>query len=200
MPEAMGDTRPRRRAPMRALLSRLLSGTNEGADPRRAMVDPDELLAAELFRLTNLDPRWGFMQSARQNGGITELDHWVIGPGGVYLLDAKHLPGSRLYVAGDQFLVDGYEQPFVPQMRTQAQLSSARLSVSTHWDIDITGIIVPFHGRKLTIDHQSDDVAVLDEIDVAEWLLNRPEQFTKQQILSAFSAARDASVLKPRFN
>lgn len=188
---------PRRRAPIRALLSRLLFG--EDTTPRRAMVDPDELLAAELFRLASLDPRWGFMQSARQVDGVTELDHWAIGPGGVYLLNAKHLPGSRLYVAGDQFFVDGKDQPFVPQMRSEARRNADLMSISARWDVGVTGVIVPFNDRKLTVEHNPDDVAVIDEVDVAQWLVNRPEQFGKRQILTAFSAARDATVAMPRF-
>lgn len=188
---------PRRRAPMRALLDRLLIGFDGGA--RRALVDPDELLAAELIRLAGLDPRWGFMQSARSSADGTELDHWVIGPGGVFLLNAKHLPGSKLHVAGDRFLVDGREQPYVPQMRGEAKRSSEALSVSTRWDVGVTGVIVPVNDRRLVIEHFPTDVAVVDEIDVANWLVNRPEQFGKRQILAAFSAARDSTAWTPKF-
>jgi len=188
---------PRRSAPMRALLDRLLLGREGRA--RRAIVDPDEQLAAELIRLSGLDPRWGFLQSARQVGDGTELDHWAIGPGGVYLLNAKHLPGSRLYVAGDRFLVDGLEQPFVPEIRGEARRSAGKISMSAQWEIGVTGVIVPFNDRKLVVEQFPDDVAVLDQIDVANWLVNRPEQLGKRQVMDAFSAARDATLWIPRF-
>lgn len=188
---------PRRMAPVRALLSRILLGREGGA--RRALVDPDELLAAELFKLTSLDPRWGFLQSARQIPGGTELEHWAIGPGGVYLLSAKHLPGSKLLVAGDRFLVDGHEENYVPDIRNEARRNAEAMTLAAHLDIAVNGVIVPFDDRRLVIDHSPEDVSIVDEIDVANWLVNRPENFGKRQILSAFTAARDNSLVMPRF-
>lgn len=188
---------PRRRAPVRALLDRLLIGLDGGA--RRAMVDPDELLAAELIRLAGLDPRWGFLQSARLVEGGSELDHWVVGPGGVYLLNAKHLPGSRLKVHGDRFIVDGREQPYVGEIRGEARRGADRLSMATRLDISVTGVIVPVNDRRLVIEHFPDGVAVVDQFDIANWLVNRPEQFGKRQILTAFGAARESSVWTPKF-
>ena len=188
---------PRRRAPMRALLDRLLIGLDGGA--RRALIDADELLAAELIRLAGLDPRWGFLQSARPVDGGSELDHWVIGPGGIYLLNAKHLPGSRLRVVGDRFTVDGREQPYVSEIRGEARRSADRFSSATRWDVSVTGVIVPINDRRLVIEHFADDVAVVDQVDVANWLVNRPEQFNKRQILAAFGAARESTIWKPKF-
>lgn len=188
---------PRRRAPVRALLDRLLIGLDGGA--RRGLVHPDELLVAELVRLAGLDPRWGFLQSARMGPAGVELDHWAIGPGGVYLLNAKHLPGSRLHITGDRFLVDGREQPFVSEIRGTAKRSADQLSLSTRWDIGVTGVIVPVNDRRLVIEQFPDDVAVVDQIDIANWLVNRPEQFGKRQILAAFSAARENTSWTPKF-
>lgn len=188
---------PRRRAPMRALLDRLLLGLDGGA--RRAMIDPDDLLAAELVRLAGLDPRWGFLQCIRQVSEGAEIDHWAIGPGGVYLLNTKNLPGSRLHVTGDRFLVDGHNQPYVSQIRGEAKRSSSQMSVSSRWDIGVTGVIVPVNDRRLVVEQFPEDVAVIDEIDVANWLVNRPEQFGQRQILGAFEAARSATAWTPKF-
>lgn len=184
---------------MRALLDRLLLGM-EGGAARRALIDPDALLAAELVRLSGLDPRWGFLQTVRVAGQATELDHWAIGPGGVFLLNAKHLPGSRLHVAGDRFLVDGHDQPYVSQIRGEARRSADQFSLSTRWDIGVTGVIVPVNDRRLVIEHFPDDVAVVDQLDVANWLVNRPEQFGKRQIMAAFGAARDTAIWTPKFS
>lgn len=188
----------RRRAPVRALLDRLLMGLDGGA--RRAQSDPNDLLIAELVRLSGLDPRWGFLQTARVHEEGTGLDHWAIGPGGVFLLNAKHLPGSRLHISGDRFLVDGREQSFVAEIRGEARRSADRMSLSTRWDIGVTGVIVPVNDRRLVIEHFPDDVAVVDQLDIANWLVNRPEQFGKRQILAAFSAARDTAIWTPKFS
>lgn len=188
--------RARRGAPVRALLDRVLDGFEGNA--RRALIDPDELLAAELLRLTSLDPRWGFLQSVHNEARHTELDHWVIGPGGIFLLNAKHHPGSRLYVAGDNFLVDGKDEPYVPQMRGEASRGSEELSDTAHLELDVTGVIVPVNDRKLTIDQQPYQVEVIGNESVTEWLLNRPEELGRRQILQAFEAARTSRTKRPQ--
>lgn len=176
--------RARRAAPMRALLDWF----DFDGRARRALVNPDQALAAELVRLTQLDPRWGFQQSVTRHGDRAELSHWVVGPGGVFLLNAKHHPGSRLYVAGDNFLVDGKDAPYVPQIRDQAELGADELSQSTRWDINVHGIIVPVADRQLTVDAKPHEVEVMEEGSVTEWLLNRPAELASRQILDAFQA------------
>ncbi|EPH07033.1 hypothetical protein HMPREF1531_00080 [Propionibacterium sp. oral taxon 192 str. F0372] len=188
---------PRRRAPIRALLDRLLLGS-EGA-ARRALVDPDQLLAAELMRLSGLDPRWGFLQAVRSTETGSEFDHWVIGPGGVYLLNAKHLPGAKLLVTGDRFLINGEESDYVPRIRGEARRSAGQLAAESRWNYDVNGIIVPVNERRLVIERFPVDVAVVDPGDVANWLVNRPEQMGKKDILEAFSAARDRATWSPKF-
>ncbi len=187
---------PRRRAPMRALLERWL--LRDGS-ARRALLDPNEMLAAELVRLSGLDPRWGFLQATRAMDSGTELDHWVIGPGGVYLLNAKYLPGSKLHITGDRFLVDGREQPYVPQIRGEAQRRADGFSTTMRWEIGITGVIVPVNDRRLVIERFPEDVAVIDQLDIANWLVNRPEQFNKRQVMTAFEAARETTLWAPKF-
>lgn len=187
--------RARRAAPMRAMLDRFVDGLDARA--RRALLNPDEALAAELIRLTQLDPRWGFLQSVQSVGSRTELEHWVIGPGGVYLCNAKHLPGSRLYVAGDNFLVDGKDAPYVPQIRDEADRGSDSLTRSTTFDLEVMGVIVPINDRKLTVDEQPYAVEVLEHGTVADWLLNRPEGLGAWQIRDAFEAARQTQSWRP---
>ena len=53
--------------------------------------------------------------------------------------------------------------------------------------------------RRLVIERFPDDVAVIDQSDIANWLVNRPEQFNKRQVLAAFEAARETTLWTPRF-
>ena len=101
----------------------------------------------------------------------------MIGPGGIYLLNAASArPGCG--VVGDRFTVDGREQPYVRRDPRRGRRSADRFSSATRWDVSVTGVIVPINDRRLVIEHFPDDVAVVDQVDVANWLVNRPEQFT----------------------
>lgn len=186
----------RRGAPVRALLDRLLDGIDNSA--RRGLVDPGDAVAGELLRLSELDPRWGFVQAVRYEDDKPVLDHWVVGPGGIYLLSAKTHPGSRLYVAGDNFLVDGKDAPYVPQARENALRGAEEISSNMRWDLDVMGVIVPVNDRKLTVDQQPYAVEVMADDGLAEWLVNRPEELTKQQIIAAYNAARSKSEWRPK--
>ena len=59
--------------------------------------------------------------------------------------------------------------------------------------------VTPADDRRLVVEQFPEDVAVIDEIDVANWLVNRPEQFGQRQILGAFEAARSATAWTPKF-
>lgn len=187
---------PRRRAPLRALLDRFLLGGSEGA--RRGMVDPQELLASELIRLSELDPRWGFLQAVRRTDDGPVFDHWAIGPGGVFLLSAKHVPGAKVLVTGDRFLVNGEESGYVPQLRGDARRSADNLASESAWDYGINGVIVPVQERRLVVERSPLDISVIDPGDIANWLVNRPEQMAKKDILTAFSTARDKATWSPK--
>lgn len=187
----------RRGAPVRALLDRLLDGLDGNA--RRALIDPSEAIISELLKLSGLDPRWGFVQTMRQGSdGHPFLDHWVIGPGGIYLLNGKTHPGSRLYVAGDNFLVDGKDAPYIPETRDHALEGAERISSNMRWDLDVMGVIVPVNDRKLTVDQQPYAVEVMGDHGLAEWLVNRPEELSKQQIIAAYNAARSNARWRPK--
>lgn len=190
--------RARRGAPVRAFLDRFFDGF-DAQRARRGLVDPAGVVAAQLMKLSELDPRWGFVQALRMDDGHINLDHWVVGPGGLYLLSTKVHPGSRLYVAGDNFLVDGKDAPYVPKMREAALENAEALAANMRWDLDVMGVIVPIDDRQLTVDQQPYAVQVLDEDGLVDWLVNRPDELTKRQVLAAYNAARNSSSWGPKF-
>lgn len=184
---------------LRALIDRLLGRSNEEA-ARRLDQDADELLAQELLRLAALDPRWGFLQLTRSNSGLSALQHMVVGPGGVYLLNAKNHPGAKLFVEGDTFLVNGHDRPYVSFSRVQASTARTLLSRDSGLDLGVTGIIVPVKDRRLTIQQAPDDVEVIERNGLAEWLLNQPEELNEHEVVKGFTVAREATSWRPRWS
>lgn len=184
---------------LRALVDRLLGRSREEA-ARRLDQDADELLAQELLRLAALDPRWGFLQLVRPDSGLSALRHMVVGPGGVFLLDAKNHPGAKLFVEGDTFLVNGRDRPYVSFSRLQASTARTLLSRDSGLDLGVTGIIVPIKDRRLTIQQAPDDVEVIERNGLAEWLLNQPEQLAEDEVVRGFTVARRATSRRSRWS
>ncbi|MFT8396030.1 nuclease-related domain-containing protein [Propionibacterium sp.] len=183
----------------RGLIYRLL-GRNSDSHARRLEEDADELLAQELVRLAALDSRWGFMQLARSSSELTVLQHLVVGPGGVFLLNAKNHPGAKLFVEGDTFLVNGRGRPYVSTSRTQATRATTLLSRDSGFDLGVTGVIVPVKDRRLIIQKAPGDVEVIERAGLSEWLLDRPEELDEHEVITSYAVARQATSWQPRWS
>ena len=59
-------------------------------------VEGEQMVAEELERLVALDPRWGFLNSIPVGTHGADIDHLVVGPGGVFTINAKHHHGGEV--------------------------------------------------------------------------------------------------------
>jgi hypothetical protein len=50
-----------------------------------------------------------------------DIDRLVIGPGGVFSLNAKHHPGGKVWVGGNTLMINGHRQPYIRNSRFEAQ-------------------------------------------------------------------------------
>ena len=155
--------------------------------------DADELLASELVRLAALDPRWGFLQMSRTASGVVVPQHMVVGPGGVFLLNAKNHPGAKLFVEGDVFRVNGQDRPYISTSRQNASRAMDLMSRDSGFDLGVTGVIVPVKDRRLVIQQAPDDVAVIERNGLAEWLLNKPEELSEHRVITSYTIASEVT-------
>jgi hypothetical protein len=80
-------------APVRTFFARLVNlRTAERA--WRIGADGEERVGTELARLIKLDPRWRVLHAVPAGDAGADIDHVVIGPGGIFTLNTKHHPGA----------------------------------------------------------------------------------------------------------
>ena len=105
--------------PIRSRLGRLL---NVHTDERawRIGADGEEKVAARLAKVAKKDPRWRFIHAIPVGNRGSDIDHLIIGPGGVFTANAKHHPGAKIWVGGSTFMVNGTRQPYVRNARHEA--------------------------------------------------------------------------------
>ncbi len=77
----------------------------------------------------------------------SDLDHLVIGPGGVYVINAKHHPRQAILVKGDIVLVARRSQPYTAAARRDATRRDAtsvtvRLSAAVGTPVAVIPVIV----------------------------------------------------------
>src|SRR5674476_898954 len=115
----------------------------------------EQLVADELRKLAAQDPRWGFLNSIPVNAKGTDIDHLVVGPGGVFTINTKHHRDARIWVAGDMLMVNGEKTWYIRNARHEAARATTRIAEASHLPIRAYGLVVPFASLPTVLDKAS---------------------------------------------
>lgn len=186
----------RTQAPLRTLVARLVgSRTDErawriGADAeRRAGND-----------LTALGEGWYALHAVPVGERGSDIDRLVIGPAGVFSVTAKHHPDSRVWAAGDSFLLNGHYQPYVRNSREEAQRAAGLLGARLHRAVAVHAVIaVTGADRGFVVKEQPRDglVTILRNDDLSAYLRLLPELLSRAEVERTFAAARQLPTWQP---
>jgi hypothetical protein len=176
-------------APIRSFLARLMNvHTDERAWRLGAM--GEELVGAELAKLTARDPRWRVLHSIPVGRNGVDIDHLVIGPGGVFALNTKHHPRARIWVRGDTILVNGASRPYVRNSRHEAERVARLLTAQCGCPVTARGVVVAVNASDITVKKTPDDVHVLGRRRLRRWLRRRPEVLDEPRVHAIYERAR----------
>jgi hypothetical protein len=144
----------RRAAPVRTGLARLFGIHTEERAWRTGAAG--ELAVAR--ELTRLGPDWRVLHAVPVGRRGSDIDHVVIGPGGVFTINAKHHARARIWVGGDTFMINGTRVPYVRNSRHEATRAASLLTAAAGRPVAVTGIIaVVGRKRAITIRQQPAD-------------------------------------------
>lgn len=154
----------------------------------------EEELALELARLDSA--RWRVLHSVRVGAGGADVDHLVIGPGGVFAVNTKHHRGQRVQVAGGgagggAVYVGGTFQPYLARARAEGDRVSSRLAARLGRDVPVRPVIAVV-GARLTVKTAPTDVHVLDAAHLVDWLSSQAELLDPAAVEALFAESRDA--------
>jgi hypothetical protein len=176
-------------APVRTFLARAL-GVHTDERAWRVGADGEELVAAQLQRLVKKDPRWRFLHAIPVGTKGSDIDHVVVGPGGVFTLNAKHHRGGSVWVRRDTFMVNGQRFPYIRNSRHEASRASRLLTQACGFAVHARGVVVPVGADHLSVKDPPVDVAIVNRMALRDWLRRRPVILTDDQVACAFEAAR----------
>ncbi len=137
-------------APIRTFFARAL-GVHNDERAWRIGADGEQKVAAQLARLGQQDPRWRFIHAIPVGSRGADIDHVVIGPGGVFTVNAKHHPRAQIWVGGKTFLVNGTQQPYLRNSRYEAQRAARLLTAATGLDLHVGGLIAVVNAGDLVV-------------------------------------------------
>ncbi len=180
----------RQAAPVKTLLARAF-GVKTDERAWRIGADAEEEVAARLARLSE---RWKTLHAVPVGENGSDIDHVVIGPGGVFAINTKHHPDAAIWVGGNAFMVNGTRTHYVRNSRFEAKRTARFLTTALGGTpVFTTGLIAVMGARGgFTIKSQppDGDVIVMTRKEVAKWLAKRPEVLTDEQVETIYAVAR----------
>jgi len=157
----------------------------------------EHMVAEELDELVALDPRWAYINSIPVGTQGSDIDHLVVGPGGVFTINARHHHGGRMWVDGDALMVDDVWQHDVPDSRLHAERAGKLLSATAQTAITARALIVPVGVAELTVNGQPIDVQVVEASGLVDFLISRPAVLDAYTIALVLTCARLSSTWRP---
>ncbi len=183
-------------APVKSLLARALGvHTNERA--WRIGADGEERVAARLAKLAKKDPRWRSLHAIPVGNRGSDIDHLVIGTGGVFTLNTKHHPGAKIWVGGETFLVDGHKQPYIRNSRHEAARAAKLLTSACGFPVHVDGVIVTVNADDVVVKKAPAGVHVVPRMQIARWLLRHGPIHSESVLEAIFDAARRSTTWQP---
>jgi hypothetical protein len=155
------------------------------------------MVSAQLHRLAKKDPRWKFLHAIPIGENGSDIDHVVIGPGGVYTLNAKHHPRSSVWIGGNTFMVNGQKQPYIRNSRHEAARASRLLSDACGFPVPVVGMVVPVGANSLKVKEPPSDVKIVNRMALRDWFRKRPVVLSDEQVVTVFEVARRSTTWHP---
>lgn len=187
--QALADQRSRSR--IGSAIARAFDVKTEERAWRKG-AEGEEAIGNRLEKLTKLG--WFILHAVPVGDRGSDIDHVVIGPGGVFTLNTKNHPGKRITVGPNWLRVDGYAQPYLRNSRHEAQRASRLLSARVGWEVPVkpalillTGTVIP---EVIIKSGGPKDVLILDRVDVPRVFKRTKETLKPDQVDAVFQAAR----------
>ena len=184
--ETAGGRELRRVQPIRSRVDRLLhSRTAERTWRRDASND-----RATGFWLDRLPEGWVVVHDVPVARGAN-VDHLVIGPGGVFTVSTKNLTGS-IRVNPKTITNDGRRTRFLPKATTEADRAAERLSAAVGRPVEVRAVLAIL-ADEWEIVREPSDVFVRGPRGAKNLMLSQPETLTRRDVAEVAAAAAEPS-------
>jgi hypothetical protein len=132
--------------------------------------------------LARLGPEWTALHSVPVGAGASDIDHVLIGPGGVFTLNTKNHSGQSVWVAGRTLMVSGQKQLHIPKAFHEAARAQDLLTAAVGEAVPVTGVLVLVGPDNLAVKEKPAGVTVITERKLLRWLRRRPPVLTSDQV------------------
>jgi len=115
------------------------------------------------------------------------IDHLVIGPGGVFTINTKNLTG-KVWVGPRTLLHNGFRTDYLPKAAEEAHRASRLLRAALGRHVEVRAALAIIV-EELSVKAQPCDVFVGRPRGVKHWLLDQPTILTEREVTQIVGAA-----------
>ena len=159
------------RSPMARYAESLIG--RDQAESWRLGAEGEEAVARELERLPG---GWLALHSVPVGSRGSDIDHVIVGPRGVFTINAKNHGQKPVKVKENAILVGGRSEPYARNARFEAARAATLLSQACGFPVAVTGLVVFTSASEcVTVIAQPRDgkVVMLSLDQLVPWLLDR---------------------------
>ena len=138
-----------------------------------AALKEEQRIAADL---ASLPPGWVVVAAAEVEvlrGHAGNADHFVVGPGGVFIIRLHHQPGGRVWVSERAMTINGEASDCLVDGRFEARLVGGRLTDACGFAVTVQSVLVMIGATVQTVSRPA-EVHVRAQHDLRDWLCLQP--------------------------
>jgi hypothetical protein len=124
--------------------------------------------------LATLPPEWTSFHALPIGKKGSDIDHIVIGPGGVFTIKTKHHAGKPVWVGERTVMVSGQKQPYIRNSEYEAGRVTKLLRERMPLLPAAQPVLALVNPKTLTIKTTPEQVKVIADTGLRRWLLKRP--------------------------
>ena len=140
-------------------------------------------------RLAALGAEWVAIHGIPIGNRGSDIDHLVIGPSGVYTINAKRHIGERVFAGGGSIKVNGQPTQYVRNAQHEAERVAQKLTAATGLAVEVTPMIVIVDAAEVSYGKKEPVVAVITPARLSKWLSRRPRTLSTEHIADLSEAS-----------
>jgi hypothetical protein len=140
--------------------------------------------------LERLGPHWRVLHAVEVGDRGSDTDHIVIGPAGLFTLNTKRHPGSKVWVAERAVQLNRQRTDYLRNSRHEGARASRLLSAAHGSTIEARPVIVFVDLHEFKVKRQPPDVYVTTRKRLINWLEALPIVWDSATIEAVFETAR----------
>ena len=157
----------------------------------------EETVGGRLEKLTKHG--WYVLHAVPVGTGDSDIDHALIGPGGVFTLNTKTHPGKKIWVGGRSVMVSGHKVPYIRNSEFEADRATRLLTEAAGFPVFATPVLVFLTGSLIpdvTVKSAPERVLILDRMDLPGAFKRRSGILSPEQADAVFEVARRSTTWK----